>query len=101
MDFAQRVYAAAAKVPGMLTEVIITPAGGVALPPMRVGFSEPDEMVLGGEAFAAMPTIQYATADLPDLAKRDTVTLGARTFKVVNVERRGDGQESRASLEKA
>lgn len=100
VDFAQRVYAAAANVPGMLAEAVITPAGGVPLPAVKVGYFEPDEMVLGNEVISAQPAIKYATADLPNLAKRDGVTVGGKTYKVAQIQRLGDGSESRATLEK-
>lgn len=100
MNFASRVYAAAAHVSGMLTDITVTPAGGGAAYPGKVGFTEATEMVLGGEVIASAPTIRYASADLPVLAKGDSIAIGARTFKIGNIERLHDGSEVQASLVK-
>lgn len=100
MDFAQRVYAAAAKVSGMLLPATVTPAGGGDPVTVQVGFSEATEMVLG-EVIASVPAIQFATADLPALAVRDVVTVDGRTWTVRAIERLHDGAESRAALSKA
>lgn len=101
MDFAQRVYGAAAKVSGMLTSVSIIPEGGGAPLVVLVSYAEPSEMVLGGEVLSSAPTITFATADLPELTTRDMVSVGAANFKVARVERLFDGGESRAILQKA
>lgn len=101
MDFAQRVYGAAAKVSGMLTTVIIIPDGGGAPLEILVAYAEPSEMVLGGEVLGSAPTISFATADIPTLTTRDMVNVGAASFKVARVERLHDGGESRAFLQRA
>lgn len=98
MDFAARVYAAAAHVSGMLTAIVVTPAGGGAAYPGKVGFTEATEMVLGGEVIASAPAIRFAAADLPALAKGDAIAIGARSFKVGNLERQHDGSEVLATL---
>lgn len=101
MDFAQRVYGAAARVPGMLTPVTIIPEGGGAPLVVQVAYAEPSEMVLGGEVLASAPAISFATQDIPALTERDTVNVGASSFRVARVERLHDGGESRAILQKA
>lgn len=102
MNFAQRVYAAAAKVDGMLTSATVTHVAGGRPVTAMVGFSESSEMVLAGEVIAAAPAIKFASADLPLLGVRDTVVIGSRTFTVATPpERLGDGGESRATLAKA
>ena len=100
MDFALRVYAAAAKVSGMLVPATVTPAGGGDPVTAQVGFFEATEMVLG-EVIAFVPAIQYATASLPTLAVRDAVTVAGRNFIVRAIDRLHDGGESRAALSKA
>lgn len=99
MDFAQRVYAAASKVNGMLVTATVTPAGGGDPVTAQVGFSEATEMVLG-DVIAITPAIKFATADLPTLAERDAVTVAGRTFTVRTLERLHDGGESLAALRK-
>ncbi len=99
MDFAQRVYAAAAKVSGMLVAATVTPAGGDPIS-VQVGFTESTEMVLG-DVIASVPAIQFATADIPSLAVRDLVTVGGRNWTVRALERLHDGGETRAALSKA
>lgn len=99
MDFAQRVYAAAAKVSGMLVAATVTPTGGDPVS-VQVGFTEATEMVLG-DVIASVPAIQFATADIPSLAVRDLVTVDGRNWTVRALERLHDGGESRAALQKA
>jgi len=99
VDFAQRVYAAAAKVSGMLVAATVTPAGGNPVT-VQVGFTEATEMVLG-DVIASVPAIQFATADIPSLAVRDLVTVGGRNWTVRALDRLHDGGETRAALSKA
>lgn len=101
MDFAQRVYGAAAKVAGMLTTATIIPDGGGAPLVIAVAYAEPSEMVLGGEVLASAPAISFATADIPELTTRDQVNVDGVSYKVQRVERLHDGGESRAILKKA
>jgi hypothetical protein len=101
VDFAQRVYGAAAKVSGMLTSVTIIPDGGGAPLTVLVAYAEPSEMVLGGEVLGSAPAISFATQDIPALTTRDMVNVGASEFRVMRVERLHDGGESRAILQKA
>lgn len=98
MDFAARVYAAAARISGMLTDITITPVGGGAAYAAKVGFIEPTEMSMGGEVIASAPAIKYAAINLPLLAKGDNILIGVRNFKVLNIERLHDGGESLATL---
>lgn len=100
MDFAQRVYAAAAKVSGMLQEATLTPAGGGDPVTTLVGYREATEMVLG-DVLATVPTIQFPTAALPAIAVRDAVSVAGRRYTVRTLERLGDGGETRAALSKA
>lgn len=99
MDFAALIYAAAASVPGMADMATVTlPGGPVQVP---VGFSEPTEVVLGGEMIADAPAITYPTSALPTLARGASLTVAGRSWRVRTVERLADGGESRATLEKA
>ena len=100
MDFAQRVYAAAAKVSGMLTTATLTPAILGDTVTAQVAFTESTEMVLG-EVIALVPAITFATADLPAIALRDQVDVVGRSFTVRAIERLNDGGETRAALSKA
>jgi hypothetical protein len=100
MDFAQRVYAAAAKVDGMLVQATAMPAGGGPPVTLMVSFSAATELVLG-DVLTFAPAIQFATADLPDLALRDEVAVAGRDFVVRQIERLHDGGETRAALQEA
>ena len=99
MDFAAMIYAAAAQVPGMAETATISTAGGPLL--VVVGFSEPTEVVLGGEVIADAPSITYPTSAAPTLARGALLTVAGRSWRVRTVERLADGGESRATLEKA
>lgn len=100
MDFVQRLYAAAARVDGMLKPATVTPAGGGDPVTAQVGFSEASEMVLG-DVIVSVPAIQFATADLPALAVRDAVVVSGRHWTVRALERLHDGGETRAALSRA
>ena len=99
MDFAAMIYAAAAQVPGMAdVATVTTPAGPLQV---TVGFSEPTEVMLGGEVIADSPSITYPTSAASALARGMSVAVAGRNWRVRTVERMGDGSESRATLEKA
>ena len=82
-----------------LTAAILSMPGG----PLQVvvGFSEPTEVVLGGELIADAPSITYPTSAAPTLARGALLTVAGRSWRVRTVERLADGGESRATLEKA
>lgn len=100
MDFAAVIYAAAGRVPGMLESAVITLPGG-PLDPVPVGFSEPSQVMLGGDVLADAPAITYPASALPPLPRGTAVTVAGRSWRVKAVERLGDGGECRATLERA
>ncbi len=100
MDFAAVVYAAAGRVPGMLTTAVVT-LPGWPLDPVPVGFSEPSQVMLGGEVLADAPAITYPASALPVLPRGTSVVVAGRSWRIKTVERIGDGGECRATLERA
>lgn len=93
------IYAAAAQVPGMAEVATVTTQAGPQQ--ITVGFSEPTEVVLGGEVIADAPSITYPTSAAPAMTRGAQVAVAGRNWRVRTVERMGDGGESRATLEKA
>lgn len=96
MDFTQRLYAAAAKVGGMLVDATLTPVGGESVA-LKVGYAAATEMVLG-DVIATVPAIKFPTAALAALKPGDAVQVAGQAWTVRAVERLGDGSETKAAL---
>lgn len=71
-------------------------------PGFVVGFVQPEQLILGDSVHTAQIEIEYATADAPDLALGEGLTINATLYRVHNVPRKqGDGTFSRAELEES
>jgi len=67
-----------------------------------VGFTRPEQLILGDAVQTAQFEIEYATADAPDLALGEGLTISGTLYRVNNVPRKqGDGTFTRAELEEA
>jgi hypothetical protein len=89
-------------------------AGAPAGPGFVVGLQRPEQLILGDAVHTAMIEIDYATADAPDLATGEGLTIGRLAhldtgeavlvdgvaYRVRDVPRKqGDGSFSKAELE--
>lgn len=71
-------------------------------PGFIVGFVRPEQLILGDSVHTAQIEIEYATADAPDLALGESLTISATQYRVHNLPRKqGDGSFTRAELEEA
>lgn len=69
-------------------------------PGFIVGFQRPEDLILGGDVHTANIEVEYTTADAPDLAAGEGLTIKGVAYRVRNKPRTtGDGTFSRAELE--
>lgn len=83
---------------GLATRAIraSAPAG----PGFVVGFVQPEQLILGDSVHTAHIEIEYATADAPNVAAGEGLTIRAVQYRVHNIPRKqGDGTFTRAELE--
>lgn len=67
-----------------------------------VGFMRPEELILGEAVHTAQIEVEYATAEAPNLAMGEGLTIKGVSYRVRNKPRKqGDGTFSRAELEEA
>lgn len=67
-----------------------------------VGFQRPEQLILGDAVHTAQIEIEYTTADAPDLALGEGLTIDGTHYRVRAIPRKqGDGAFSRAELEEA
>lgn len=86
---------------GMLVEATYHPAAGPAVPGIQVGFTQPDVLMMGDMVQSTDYAIEYQTADMPALARGETITIGSDTYKARRPpEKKGDGTFSHVLLSK-
>ena len=65
-----------------------------------VGLQRPEQLILGDAVHTAQIEIEYTTADAPDLAPGNGITIDGTAYRVHQQPRKqGDGTFSRAELE--
>jgi len=85
---------------GLLKDARYTPPGGTERP-VKVGFVQPDMLMLQNAVQSSQKEIEYQTADLPELSEGDRLEIDGEVFRVaVYPAKQGDGYFSRASINK-
>jgi len=83
---------------GMLTDALYTPSLGDART-VKVGFAQPDTLLLNEMVQVAQYQIEYETAVMPDLADGESIVIGGETYLVRGEpQKKGDGYYSTAEL---
>lgn len=99
--FDTSVFMAAFEAHGMATRAVRVgaPAGDAGF---IVGFQRPEQLILGDAVHTAQIEIEYTTADAPDLAPGDGLTIDGTQYRVRAIPRKeGDGTFSRTELEES
>lgn len=96
--FNQNIFWAAFGRAGMLVDAVYQPTSGPA-GAVKVGFVEPDVLLMSEMVQAAQTRIEYETATMPDLKNGESITIGTDAYKVRGIpQKKGDGFFSTVEL---
>ena len=98
MSWSEEDFFAAFDDAGMLSAATYQPAVGAAVS-VKVGFSQPDTLLLNEMVQVSQYQIEYETATMPDLDDGESITIGVDAYKVRGIpQKKGDGFFSTVEL---